>query len=365
MSTSSARSNDRIVHSTRPLNAEPSLAQLRDAFVTPVGVHYLRSHGEIPDVDEATYALDISCEGQRARLSLADLQSGFSARTLMAALQCAGNRRADLQCVEPTSGDPWRGGAIGNASWTGVPLANVLRASGVTDPRPDLHVAFEGLDLIGTGSEAPAPFGVSIPLAKAIDGDVLLAWAMNGAPLTREHGAPLRVVVPGFAGVRSVKWLAAVAVQDRPSDAHHQRHDYLLYPRDMRPETRDDRRGTVINEMPLNAAICHPDPGARVPAGRTIRIRGYAVANCATLARVDLSADGGQSWTATAIEDHGGGRWAWRFWHADLVLAPGPHELCVRAVDDCGHTQPASPTEGWNFKGYLCNAWHRVPVTAA
>ena len=354
--------DDRIVRSASPLNVEPQLATLRAAFLTPAADHYIRSHGDIPEIDAATHRVRIS--GRVAvplDLSLADMQMRFPERSVMAVLQCAGNRRADLQKVEPTSGDPWAAGAIGNARWTGAALADVLRAAGLVAGDAG-HVAFDGLDVADNGEAADAPFGVSIPLRKALEGDVLLAWAMNGVPLTREHGAPVRVVVPGYAGVRSVKWLAAIKVQDHPSEAFQQQHDYLLFPPTMRADTRDDARGTVINEMPLNSAICVPAPDADVSAG-DVDISGYAIASDAEIARVDVSGDGGRTWTAATIETHGGGRWAWRFWTVTLPLRPGRHELVVRAWDTTGRTQPETADETWNFKGYLSTALHRVPVT--
>ena len=360
MSGLASPERDLIVHSTHPLNAEPRLHRLRGDFITRVADFYIRSHGDMPSLDPATHRVGVA--GRVARpldLTLGDLKAAFAAKSVMAVLQCAGNRRADLQGVGRTSGDPWAPGAIGHAEWTGAPLAAVLQAAGVSGT-DGLHVAFEGADIAGNEGAADAPFGVSIPLAKAMSGDVLLAWAMNGEPLAREHGAPLRVVVPGYAGVRSTKWVREIRVQDRPSEAFQQAHDYLLFPPDMRAETQDPARGTTIDEMPLNAAICEPAPGASLPEGRTT-VRGYAVATDRAIARVD----GGRQWRQATIEDHGGARWSWTFWHATLDLPAGEHELVVRAWDAAGQTQPARPEDVWNFKGYLSAAWHRVRVAAA
>ena len=354
---------DLIVHSTHPLNAEPPLHRLRGDFVTGVASFYIRSHGDMPGLDPATHRVRVT--GRVARpldLTLGDLEAGFAPKSVMAVLQCAGNRRADLQGVGRTSGDPWAPGAIGHAEWTGAALADVLQAAGVSGTS-GLHVAFEGADIAENEGARDAPFGVSIPLAKALSGDVLLAWAMNGEPLAREHGAPLRVVVPGYAGVRSTKWVREIRVQDRPSDAFQQAHDYLLFPPDMRAATQDPARGATIDEMPLNAAICEPAPGASLPQGRTT-IRGYAIATDRAIARVDVSMDGGRQWRQATIEDHGGARWSWTFWHATLDLPAGDHELVVRAWDAAGQTQPARPDDVWNFKGYLSAAWHRVRVVA-
>lgn len=353
-----------IVHSTQPLNAEPPLDRLRRAFVTPIDDFYIRTHGDIPQIDPATHRLTV--EG-RVRtpliLSLDDLKKNFEPRTVMAVMQCAGNRRADLQQVRATSGDQWAPGAIGNAEWTGVPLRSVLAAAGA-ETGSALHLCCEAVDIARNEDAPDAPFGISIPMPKALSEDVLLAWAMNGAPLTPEHGAPVRLVVPGFAGVRSAKWVARLRVQDRPSDAFQQAQDYHLYPPATRNETADPARGMAINEMPLNAAICVPASGAALPAGR-VRLEGYAIATGRAVTRVDISANGGRDWSQAIIEENGNQPWSWVFWHAELDIAAGEHELAVRAWDSAGQTQPSQPDDVWNFKGYLSAAWHRVRVKVA
>ncbi len=355
---------DLLVHSRMPLNAEPPLARLRRTGMTAREDFYIRSHGTIPTLDVGTHRLRV---GGRVTtpllLSLDELRDRFPARTVTAVLQCAGNRRADMQAVRPTSGDPWAPGAIGNATWTGVALADVLEAAGAATDA-GLHVAFEACDEIEMPGEGRFRYGVSIPLAKARSPEVLLAFEMNGEPLAPEHGYPLRLVVPGYAGVRSPKWLGAVTVQDRPSDNHMQARDYKLLPADATEETVDWDRGVVINEMPLTSAICEPAPDAQLPVGPT-PVRGYAVAGARAIVRVDVSADGGRHWQQAALEHDVAAPWSWTFWSATLELAAGPHELAVRAWDEAGQTQPAATGDVWNFKGYLSTAWHRVPVSAA
>ncbi len=354
---------DLIVHSRDPLNAEPPLDRLRAAFLTSTRDFYIRSHGDMPVLDPAAHRLRVTGRVSRPLdLSLDDLRGHFPERTLTAVMQCAGNRRADLQQVRPTTGDPWAAGAIGNARWTGVALVDVLRAAGAEEDR-SFHVAFEAADVACNGEAPDAPYGASIPMPKALSGEVLIAWAMNGAPLTREHGAPLRAVVPGYAGVRSPKWLMTIAVQDEPSQAFQQRQDYLLFPPDMREVADDLARGTPIYAMPLNAAICEPSPGAALPMG-PVEVRGYAIANDRAITRVDVSASGGREWCQATVEDHGGDPWSWCLWHAAVDLPKGEHELVVRAWDAAGQTQPARPDDTWNCKGYLSAAWHRVRVTA-
>ena len=353
-----------IVHSREPLNAEPPLETLRAAFITAQPHFYVRSHGSIPRLDEGAYTLAVrGLVDAPMRLSLAELKAGFPHVTITAVMQCAGNRRADLQQVRPTSGDPWAPGAIGNAEWTGVRLADVLAAAGVASG-PDLHVAFDAADEVEMPDEGRFTYGASIPVGKALSPEVLLAFAMNGEALAPEHGFPLRAVVPGFAGVRSPKWLTAITVQDRPSDNHMQQRDYKLLPADMTEDTVDWDQGVTIYDMPVNAAICDPAPFATLQPGSNA-VRGYAIATGRAITRVDVSNDGGRSWKQATLERRDAEPWSWTFWHATLDLARGEHELAVRARDAAGQTQPALPDDTWNFKGYLSAAWHRVRVRVA
>lgn len=349
-----------IVLSQAPFNAEPALPALRQSFTTPQSRFYVRSHGEIPSIDARKHRLTVGGDvSTPLDLGVDELKSRFVHRTVTAVLQCAGNRRADLQQVRPTAGDPWAPGAIGNAEWTGVGLADVLWAAGASTG-PGRHVAFQSADTIVMPGEKPFRFGVSVPAAKALAPEMLIAWAMNGEDLAPEHGFPLRLVVPGFAGVRWPKWLTGITVQDRPSDNHMQQRDYKMMPPEMREDTADWSKGVTIDDMPLNSAICEPAPYAELKPGRHA-VRGYAVATARAVARVDVSADGGRNWTQAVLEPEAA-PWSWTFWRSELDLHPGEHELAVRAWDSAGQTQPATPDEVWNFKGYLCASWHIVRV---
>jgi sulfite oxidase len=352
-----------IVHTQQPYNAEPPLARLRASFITAQRDLYVRNHGNIPQLDGTRHRLRVEGRvGTPLDLSMAELRERFPPRTVTAVMQCAGNRRADMRQVRPVSGHPWAAGAIGNALWTGVALSDVLRAAGAPDD-PSLHVAFSACDEVMMEDAGRFTYGASIPMTKAMAPEVLLAFAMNGEPLAPEHGFPIRVVVPGFAGVRSPKWLAGITVQDTPSGNHMQQRDYKLVPPEATQETVDWTKGVTINDMPLNAAICEPAPFSRLKAGRTT-LRGYAIATGRDVARVDVSIDGGRRWSQAVLEHDPALRWSWTFWHATLDLPPGDHELAVRAWDSAGQTQPARTDDVWNFKGYLCAAWHRVPVSA-
>ena len=351
-----------LVRSAHPYNAETPLDRLLASSMTAAADFYVRSHGDIPHLDPATHRLRVG--GKVAApldLSMAELRDRFPERSVTAVLQCAGNRRADLQAVRPTTGDPWAAGAIGNAEWTGVALADVLHAA-EAETGAALHVAFESRDMIEMPKEGRFAYGVSIGMAKAMAPETLLAHTMNGKTLAPEHGFPLRAVVPGYAGVRSPKWLAAITVQDRPSGNHMQQRDYKLLPPDATEETVDWQTGVTIDDMPLTSAICQPAEGAVLDAGPT-RLGGYAVATARAVARVDVSADGGRTWAQAALEHDPAAPWSWTLWRIEMDLPKGRHELAVRAWDSAGQTQPALPDDVWNFKGYLSTAWHRLHVS--
>jgi sulfite oxidase len=351
-----------IVRSETPYNAEPPLGRLRASLTTAQPDFYVRSHGNIPVLDEAEHILHVGGRVETPlQITMAELRTQFPKHTVTAVMQCAGNRRADMQLVRPTLGDPWASGAIGNAKWMGAALADVLRAAGV-ETDPSFHVAFDACDEVEMPNVGRFTYGASIPITKAMSPEVLLAYSMNDEPLAPEHGFPLRVVVPGFAGVRSPKWLTAITVQDRPSDNHMQQRDYKLMPPDVTAETVDWEEGITIYDMPLNSAICEPASRAEIKAG-SVTLRGYAVATARQIMRVDVSSDGGRTWKQAELTHDAHAAWSWTFWSARLDLAKGERELAVRAWDSAGQTQPALPDDIWNFKGYLSAAWHRVHVS--
>lgn len=343
----------------RPLNAGPSLDRLCHTFITPDELFYVRNHGTLPIVRPEEWALTVTGMVRTPlRLSLDDLRQRFPRRATTATLECAGNRRGELASVAPIPGELlWSAEAIGNAAWEGVALADVLAAAGVgADAR---HVAFTGLDEIEKAGRTFG-FGGSIPLEKARAAEVLLADAMNGAPLTAIHGFPLRALVPGYIGARSVKWLANIDVRAEPSDNYYQRQAYKLFPPDVRAESADWSRGTMLYDAPLTSVICEPADGALVEGERAVA-RGYAYAGGRGIARVEVSCDGREPWVEAALAPDQG-EWTWRLWEADVPLRAGTRQLVARAWDVDGNSQPDDLGARWNFKGYLNSAWHRVAI---
>jgi len=347
-----------IVHEREPFNAEPAPADLLASAVTPTAAFYARNHGPIPRVDPRGWVLHVDgLVGRPLRLSLDELRDGrFPVRRETATLQCAGNRRRGLLEVRDIPGEaPWGPGATGTAVWEGVALADVLDVASPSGGASD--VAFVGHDRTGE-TEPPEPFGGSIPLRKGRRSEVLLAWAMNGEPLPVEHGAPLRAVVPGYVGARSVKWLDRIEVRDRPWGGFFQDVAYRLLPVEGEPAPG---AGIPLGEIALNAAILAPEDDERLDAGPAV-VRGYAFAGGERrVARVDVSVDGGEHWRQADLgEDHG--RWAWRLWSCEVELPAGRAELVARAWDSAGASQPERPGPLWNPKGYVNNAWSRVAV---
>jgi sulfite oxidase len=351
--------DDMIVHEHEPFNAETGMAPLMERPVTATEAFYVRNHGTVPERDHDSWRLHVDGAVERTlSLSLETLQEAFRERHVTATLQCAGNRRAGLIAIRDIPGEaPWGPGATGTATWSGVALADVLELAGPTTEAA--HVGFVGADMCPEAKPAQL-FGGSIPLDKAQRSEVLLAWAMNGEPLSAVHGAPLRVVVPGYIGARSVKWLERIELRSAPWAGYFQRVVYRLLAED---EVPAPNRGIALGLIALNSAILSPADGATVDAG-PVTVSGYAFAGGdRSVQRVDVSTNRGGSWArAELLEDLG--RWAWRQWKITLTLEPGEHEIMVRAWDSSAATQPEDEAALWNPKGYVNNARPRIRVRA-
>jgi sulfite oxidase len=350
---------DMVVHEPEPFNAESGLAALAEGPLTATDAFYVRGHGAVPEIDPERWRLRVHGLVERElTLSLATLREALPEREVTATLQCAGNRRAGLIAIRDIPGEaPWGPGATGTAAWAGAALADVLA---LARPLPGAaHVGFDGADVCHEATPVQR-FGGSIPLDKGCRPEVLLAWAMNGEPLLPVHGAPLRVVVPGYIGARSVKWLERIEVRSAPWDGYFQHVAYRLLPEDGAPGPGE---GMPLGLVALNADVLAPADGDTVRAG-AVEVRGYAFAGGERhVARVDVSVDRGAAWTQAELLDDLG-RWAWRHWRITVDLAPGDHEILVRAWDSSAATQPEDEAALWNPKGYVNNARPRIRVRA-
>ncbi|KAL0978266.1 hypothetical protein UPYG_G00168180 [Umbra pygmaea] len=368
------------VNSLKPFNAEPPPEILSDHYITPSDIFFKRNHLPVPQVDPEVYRLHVDgVPGVEPLVfSLEELKTRFPKHTVTATLQCAGNRRSEMNRVKPVKGLSWGIAAISNATWTGAKLRDVLLAAGF---RPEMseqafHVQFEGLDRDVTGTS----YGASIPLNKAFseDGDVLLAYQMNGEDLPADHGYPVRVVVPGTVGARNVKWLGKITVSKEESSSHWQQNDYKGFSPATDWDTVDFKSAPSIQELPIQSAITQPAEGTLFDRGAgEVTVKGYAWSGGGReVVRVDVSLDGGQSWQVAQLQSgekghvpapspQPGRAWAWKLWELTAPLPPGAQELEIvcKAVDNSYNTQPDTVPPIWNLRGVLSNAWHRVKVT--
>jgi sulfite oxidase len=350
-----------IVHTPVPHNAEPRLKDLVQSWITPNDRFYVRSHAPVPEVDVNTFRLSVEGLVEKPfEISLAQLRSDFRKRTAVATMTCAGNRRTEHSLVKQVSGVPWEAGAIGNAEWGGARLSDLLKKAGIKEGAK--HVWFEGVDEVDHKGGI-IPFGASIPLDKAMQDSetmpgALACYEMNGEPLAPDHGFPVRTVVPGYIGARSVKWLGKIIVSDRPSTNHYVATAYKLVTEGTPEEWA---AASPIEEYVINSVTCLPAAGTKLPAGK-VKVSGYALASGTpglTIAKVELSADGGASWTAARFTSPAK-PFCWRLWKADVAVTAATSQIIVRAIDSSGQIQPE--TVAWNLKGYLFNAWHKTPL---
>lgn len=332
----------------------------------------------MPRVDLASYQLHVEgLPGGVLTLSLHDLKTKFPKHTITATLQCAGNRRSEMNKVKQVKGLNWGIAAISNATWGGAKLRDVLLAAGYS---PDVakwacHVQFEGLDKDVTGTT----YGASIPLNKAVseEGDVLLAYEMNGEDLPADHGYPVRVVVPGTVGARNVKWLGKIIVSAEESSSHWQQNDYKGFSPGTDWDTVDFKSAPAIQELPIQSAITQPADGAVVDrSAEEVTVKGYAWSGGGReVVRVDVSLDGGKTWHVAQLTSSEKGQapppspppgraWAWKLWELTAPLPPKIQEMEIvcKAVDNSYNMQPDSVPPIWNLRGVLSNAWHRVKV---
>lgn len=360
--------------SNRPFNAEPPLKLLAENFITPNEFFYIRNHLPVPLIDANKYELEIAIETkesgtkkQTKTLTLQDIKR-LPKYTVTAAIMCGGNRRSEMTKVKSVKGLSWNAGAVGNATWSGARLRDLLLEMGVK-PNENLHVVFEGADLDPTSN----PYGASIPLSKALDerGDVILAYEMNGKALSRDHGYPLRCIVPGIVGARNVKWLSRIAVSDAESDSHWQQSDYKGFSPSTDWDTVDFTKSPAIQAMPVTSAICSPIEGEmlKIPADGYLTVHGYAWSGGGRrIVRVDLTADQGKTWHVAKIqqEDQPDGRhYGWTLWTGQIKMEntyTGEMEIWAKAVDSAYNVQPESFENIWNLRGVLANAYHRIKI---
>lgn len=353
MAQTASPTDSRIVRSEQPQNLEADFANL-DSLITPIEKHYVRNHYPVPEVDTAAWRLAVDGDVRTPlAVSLDDLR-GMPQTTRLATLECAGNGRLWLE--PKVSGVQWGQGAVSTAEWTGVLLEALLERAGVTSTNAE--VVADGLDA-GPVSTTPKPAGpISYHRGLAVDEAVrrgaLVAYAMNGVPLPPAHGFPARLVVPGAYGMAAVKWLRRLVVTPAPFDGYWQTTDYAYW----------DRSGAYPQQRPLlgmqvKSLIARPVANGQVARGTTVAVTGAAWSDGAITA-VDVSTDGGVTWTAASLlDDAQPGVWRrWRHpWQTPATA--GPVTLMSRATDSLGRVQPMQRNP--DYGGYVIH--HVVPVT--
>jgi DMSO/TMAO reductase YedYZ molybdopterin-dependent catalytic subunit len=339
-----------VVHRAHPLNCETSLPALIGGIVMPNASFYVRNHFQIPNLDPADWRLSVKGMVDRSlNLSLRDL-TNMPSQTRVVTLECAGNGR--FQLSPRVKGEQWNFGAVSTAEWTGVPLVEVLDRAGVRQGAQE--VSFRGIDSgVVEGLSESIRFERSLCVDDARGADVLLAYAMNGAPLPVQHGYPLRVIVPSWYAVASVKWLTEIEVIGAPFQGHYQTDSYFYeWQRDGKVEVEP------VTLQRVRSLITEPEADAEIERG-DLAIRGVAWSGAAPIARVDVSIDGKPWREARLVGDPK--RHSWQWWellmHAD---APGTVEIRVRATDMVGRTQPETPE--WNRLGYGNNSVQTIRV---
>lgn len=345
----------------RPLNAETP-AHLLDDAITPTDRHFIRNNGIPPeDVDPDAWTLTIDgLVDNPMTLSIADLKSRFEVVTEALTIECGGNGRAFFD--PPARGNQWTVGAVGCSNWTGVRLADVLKAAGVKDNA--VYTAHVGADLHLSGTEGKLPISRGVTIEKAMNPHNLIAFEQNGAAIHPMNGAPLRLVVPGWPGSCSQKWLTRIWLRDQVHDGPKMTGtSYRVPNRPVEPGEKVDKKDfDIIHAMPVKSLITAPETG-QTASGGTVQVRGHAWAGDDRVARVDLSMDFGATWMQADLDDPAN-PYAWQNFRADVTLPQkGYYEIWARATSDKGVAQPHAIA--WNPKGYLNNAMHRIAVRYA
>ncbi len=321
--------------------------------LTPVGLHYLLTHYDIPSIDAARWRLQVDGRVRHPlALSLEELRSMPSVSAAVT-MECAGNGRALL---EPRpAGQPWLFEAVGTGAWGGVPLRAVLEAAGLLEDA--VEIVFDGADR-GIEGGVEQSFQRSLPIADAISPEVMLAYELNGAALPPQHGYPLRLVVPGWYGMTNVKWLTHLTVTSAPFGGYQQAHSYRL--RQAEGEEGEPLRRIAVRSLMVPPGIPDFLTRSRTLAPGSVTLDGRAWSGSGAIESVQVSADGGASWDRATLERAELGEWAWQGWHYRWSAQPGEHELCSRATDEAGNEQPLEAE--WNLGGYANNAVQRLRV---
>ncbi len=351
---------DLVLLNDRPWNVETP-AHLLDDNVTPADKMFVRNNGQVPGpTDPATWTLLVDGESVAAPMSfgLGELKQ-FPVHTYQLLLECAGNGRHEFN--PPASGNQWTTGGVSCAQWTGVRLRDVLEKTGIK--KNAVYVGYYGTDAHLSGDPNKHPISRGIPIKRALEDDVLLAWEMNAAPIPLMHGFPLRLVVGGWPASCSGKWLRRLSVRDRVHDGEKMNgKSYRIPCGPVAPGTVvPDENMCIIESMPVKSLITYPATGAVIQNGQPLSLKGHAWAGDTEITGVEVSCDFGATWQKCQLKPPPN-RNSWQHWTASLSLPKkGYYEIWARATEANGVSQPML-VPGWNPGGYNNNACHRIAV---
>jgi len=352
---------DMVVLNDKPWNIEAK-AHLLDDKVTPNSSIFIRNNGKIPvDIDINTWTLTIDGESvkQEKTYSLADLKAKFKHYTYQLTLECGGNGRSEFN--PPAKGNQWTIGAVYCANWTGVRLRDVLEDAGIKDNA--VYIGYHSADTHLSGDPTKEPISRGVPMSKALEEQTLIAFRMNGEEIPLAHGYPLRLVAGGWPASVSGKWLQRISIRDRVHDgAKMTGTSYKVPCEPVAPGTEvDEKDMCIIESMPVKSLITYPRTGAVINNGKKIEIRGHAWAGDLEVDKMHYSIDFGATWNACNLE-RPVNKLAWQHFNA-MVEFPqkGYYEVWAKATDSQGVSQ-SMVLPGWNPKGYLNNACHRIAV---
>ncbi|MBF0427977.1 MAG: sulfite oxidase [Magnetococcales bacterium] len=346
----------------KPLNAETPAYLLNDD-ITPTKYHFIRNHSTVPeDLNPDTWTLTIDGEVENPlKLTIAELKKQFKTVSEQLVIECGGNGRAFFN--PQVKGNQWTVGAVGCAKWTGVRLADILKVAKVK--KSAIYTAHYGADM---DLADPTKFAVSrgIPIDKALDPHTLVAFMMNDAPIHPQNGAPLRLVVPGWVGSTSHKWLKRIQLRDVVHDGKGMtKRSYRMPNRPLEPgeEVGDEIFTKIITSMPVKSLITAPASRHQVTVGKPVEIRGHAWAGENEVKEMMVSIDFGASWIKAKLTKPAN-RFAWQHWSVAVTFpVAGYYEVWARATDSKDNTQPFAVA--WNPNGYLGNAMHRIALRVA
>ncbi len=355
------KSSELRVLNLRPVNAETP-AHLLDDDITPADVLFVRNNGIPPEevnVDDWTLTIDGESVVKPRTFSLAQLKSEFPIHTFQLTLECGGNGRSEFN--PPASGNQWTLGAVGCPEWTGVRLKDVLEAVGLKEDA--VYIGYYGKDRHLSGDEEKVVISRGVPMSKALEEESLIAWGMNGEPLPMMNGYPLRLVFGGWPASTSGKWLDRIVVRNKIHDGPKMGgNSYRIPCKPVPPGAKvEEVDMCIIESMPVKSLITYPKTGGILAHRRQLEVRGKAWAGDRSVAKVEVSIDFGASWKIVELNEPVN-RLAWQNWTVSLEFPEeGYYEIWAKATDSDGISQPMV-VPGWNPKGYLNNACHRIAI---